>query len=210
MSAIKKCESCGKYSARTLDACRYCGENFALAQPHTNQASGQPHEMSLQEAKFFLNFAAQEAQRAYMHSSVWGRLYFVLDSALGLVLMPLLILQYFSTFILGIVVQLSFGLALLPMSLPWIPMMLLLRGGSRVWMSVPVLRPILLLPLLALAHIAGQYVAFMPSMGEWDSRMAKLAICYGCPASHVAMSAWSLAIKYDDKVTNLVDLPRNP
>jgi len=76
-------------------------------------------------------------------------------------------------------------------------------------MSVPVLRPILLFPLLALAHVAGKYVEFMPSMGEWDSRMAKLAICYGCPASHVAMSAWSLSVNYGDFVTGLTN-PLDP
>ena len=191
MSAIKKCEFCGKWSARTLDACRHCGETFSNAQTHEGTINIQPHIMSLAEANYILIFSARTAQTAYMQNSFWGKAYFFLDAALSFILMPLILLQLISTFVLGIVVQITCGLALLPMSIPWIPMMLLMLGGSRLWMAVPVLRPVLLLPLLLLAHIAEKYVAFLPSMGEWDSRMMKLAICHGCPASHIAMNSWS-------------------
>ena len=146
--------------------------------------------MSLDQANYALKYATNAAQFAYKQNSGWGRWYLRLDNVLNFILMPLIIPQLISTFVLGIVVQMTFGLALLPMSIPWIPMMFLLLSGSRLWMAVPVLRPVLILPLLLLAQIAAKYVAFMPSMGEWDSRMSKLAICHGCPASHVAVDAF--------------------
>ena len=195
-SAIKKCGLCGKYSRRALAACRHCGETFADTQPSEGSLNIQPPFMGLAEANYILEFTTRTAQRAYMQNSMWGKAYFFLDSVLGFILMPLIILQLISTFVLGIVVQITFGLALLPMSIPWLPMMRLMLGGSRLWIAVPVLRPVLIVPLLLVSQIAGKYVAFMPSMGEWDSRMMKLAICHGCPASHIAMNAWSQEVQY--------------
>ena len=196
MSAIKKCEFCGKLNDKGLGKCRHCGKTFTNAQSHEDTINIQSEYMSLTEANYVLDFSVITAQNAYKQNSFWGKAYYFLDGALRLILMPLILLQLISTLVLGIVVQITCGLALLPMSIPWIPMMLLMLGGSRLWMAAPVLRPVLLLPLLLLAHIAEKYVAFLPSMGEWDSRMSKLAICHGCPASHIAMGAWSQRAKF--------------
>ena len=90
--------------------------------------------------------------------------------------------QLVTTFVLGILVSLTFGLLLLPISLIWMVLFLgPLLGLSWVWGIAPFLRgPIAIvgIPWAFAGHI---YAALMPSMGEQDSRVSKLLLAESWP-----------------------------
>ena len=87
-----------------------------------------------------------------------------------------------TTFILGILVSITFGLLLLPVSIVWMlfflgPLLLL----SWLCHKIPVLRNfvgILFLPWVVLAYT---YVCLMPSMGELENRAEKMMLCNTWP-----------------------------
>ena len=99
--------------------------------------------------------------------------------SITVILIPL---QMITTFILGILVSLTFGLLLIPMSLIWAVLFLgPLLGLSYVYERIVILRPFISIIGIPLAVIADTYVAFMPSMGEKDSRYAKMVYCQTFP-----------------------------
>ncbi|MCH8153121.1 MAG: hypothetical protein IH830_12215 [Planctomycetes bacterium] len=105
----------------------------------------------------------------------------VLSSVLGVVTLPV---QCVTTFVLGILVRLTFGLLLLPISLVWVIVFLgPLLGTSWLWDKMPLLRLPLAMIGIPLALLASVYVCLMPSMGEFESRYAKLRICWTWPFS---------------------------
>ena len=89
-------------------------------------------------------------------------------------------LQLLTTLVLGLMVWLTFGLLLLPLSfiflLMWGPLVALSWLGARVRYS----RELVGLLGLPLAVVAEVYVALMPSMGELENRAAKMLLvrCY--------------------------------
>ena len=107
---------------------------------------------------------------------------FLLYGVMQWILLPTILLQGVSTFVLGLAVQATFGLLLLPMTLIWLPFLGFLLGTSRLWFAAPVLRPVLILPGVLISNLGALYVGLMPSMGEWDSRMNKMVICHSWPA----------------------------
>lgn len=98
-------------------------------------------------------------------------------------LFPLILVQLVSTFVLGLLTVLTFGLIMIPLNLIWLAVLGPLLGTSWLWIKVPVSRPVLLLPGVVYAVLAGKVAAFMPEMGEWDSRGAKQALCQSWPNS---------------------------
>jgi hypothetical protein len=87
-----------------------------------------------------------------------------------------------TTFVLGILVTVSFGLLLLPFSLFWVVLFMgPLLGLSWLWSKVPFLR----IPVgccgIPIAVIGYIYCVLLPSMGELDSRFSKLALCETFP-----------------------------
>ena len=91
---------------------------------------------------------------------------------LGFVLIPFAAI---STFVLGILVSLTFGLLLLPLSLVWsICCYLPLLGLSYVYENVKFLQPIAAIIGIPIAIVGEIFVSLIPSMGENDSKMAKL------------------------------------
>ncbi len=91
-------------------------------------------------------------------------------------------LQIITTFVLGILVQLTFGLLLLPFSLVWIVLFLgPLIGVSHVWERVPFIRLFASMFGIPLAVIGDIYVSLIPSMGEMDSRIVKMLYCQTFP-----------------------------
>jgi len=99
-------------------------------------------------------------------------------------------LQLVTTFVLGTLVSITFGLLLYPISLIWIVIFLgPLLGLSWTWEKVPLLRIPLALIGLPLAFFANIYVCLMPSMGELDSRVSKLLISESWPYS---LDCWRL------------------
>ena len=91
-------------------------------------------------------------------------------------------LQIITTFVLGILVQLTFGLLLLPFSLVWMLLFLgPLIGVSYVWERVPFIRLFVSMLGIPLAVIGDIYVSLIPSMGEMDSRIVKMLYCQTFP-----------------------------
>lgn len=93
-------------------------------------------------------------------------------------------LQLVTTFILGILVSITFGLLLLPLSLVWIVFFLApLLALSWVWEKAPFLRiPVALLGI-PIAFAANIFASLMPSMGEMESRVSKLLLSESWPYS---------------------------
>mgnify|MGYP001561902866 CR=1 FL=1 len=101
----------------------------------------------------------------------------------GLLSLPLLILVPVSTFLLGLMVRVTFGLLLIPMSAVWWVFLLPVVGSSWVWVKVPLVRPVLLVPGVLAAQLAAAFASLMPEMGEMDSRLAKQALCNAWPVT---------------------------
>ncbi len=90
--------------------------------------------------------------------------------------------QLITTFVLGILVSLTFGLLLIPFSIIWIVLFLgPLLGLSYVYERVAITRPFIAIIGIPLSVIGDTYVALIPSMGEIDSRYAKMIICQTFP-----------------------------
>jgi len=121
--------------------------------------------------------------RAAAPKSVFDRPVVILHLLFGLPFAPLLLVQGISTFVLGCLVSITFGLLLFPMSMIWWPFLGFLLASSWLWYHIRFSRIILLLPGVFVAEFASAYVALIPSMGEWDSRGVKLAICESWPHS---------------------------
>lgn len=87
-----------------------------------------------------------------------------------------------STFVLGILVNITFGLLLLPLSLIWTVFFFgPLIGTSVLWQKVPFLRPLLAIICIPLAAIGFIFCSLIPSMGDRDSRVSKLMLCETWP-----------------------------
>lgn len=90
--------------------------------------------------------------------------------------------QIITTFVLGILVSLTFGLLLIPISFIWTVLFLgPLLNLSYIYERMPILRPFISIIGIPLAVFGNAYVALMPSMGEKDSRYAKMIICQTFP-----------------------------
>ncbi len=95
-----------------------------------------------------------------------------------------------TSFVLGILVSVTFGLLLFPMSFIWIVFFLgPLLGLSWVWEKVPFLRVPVAILGIPLAFIGNTYASFIPSMGELDSRVSKLLLSESWPYS---LDCWRL------------------
>ena len=99
-----------------------------------------------------------------------------------LIIIPLLTetnisIRYLPTFVLGLLVRLTFGLLLIPISLIWTVFFLLpLVGLSYIYEKVFLLRipvAILGLPIAILGNI---FCCWMPSMGEKNDRVTKMLL----------------------------------
>ncbi len=90
--------------------------------------------------------------------------------------------QMVTTFVLGLLVSLTFGLLLIPFSIIWIVLFLgPLLGLSYVYERVAIARAFISIIGIPLAVIGDTYVALLPSMGEMDSRYAKMIVCQTFP-----------------------------
>lgn len=107
-----------------------------------------------------------------------------IDGIITILAWIVLPLQIISTFVLGILVNLTFGLLLFPMSLIWTVLFLgPLLGLSWLWRKLPFLRIPLAIIGIPIAILGSVYTAMMPSMGEIESRVIKLLLCETWPFS---------------------------
>lgn len=90
--------------------------------------------------------------------------------------------QVITTLVLGILVRLTFGLLLIPFSIIWVILFLgPLLGLSYIYERVTFLRPLIAVIGIPFAVVGNIYVTLLPSMGEMDSRYAKLVLCQTFP-----------------------------
>lgn len=94
-------------------------------------------------------------------------------------------IQLITTFILGLLVKITFGVLLIPFSIIWVVIFLgPLLGLSYVYERIFLLRPFVAIIGIPFAVIGDTYVALLPSMGELDSRYSKMVICQTFPYSY--------------------------
>jgi hypothetical protein len=91
--------------------------------------------------------------------------------------------QFITTLVLGLLVSLSFGILLLPISLIWILLSFPMIGASWLTAEIGWLRNPIGLLGIPWAIVANTFVALMPSMGELESRAAKLMLTESWPYS---------------------------
>lgn len=90
---------------------------------------------------------------------------------LSLVVIPI---QIVSTFVLGLLVQLSFGLLLFPITLMWWMLYFPILGLSYIYEKIYFFRIPVCIIGIPIATAASIYVSIMPSMGDWENRISKL------------------------------------
>lgn len=106
----------------------------------------------------------------------------IIDILLTIMAWVVVPVQLITTFLLGILVKLTFGLLLLPFSLVWMVLFLgPLIGVSYVWERVSFTRLFMSMLGIPLAVIGDIYVSLIPSMGEMDSRIVKMLYCQTFP-----------------------------
>ena len=115
-------------------------------------------------------------------SDVFTTVALVLVKAATTALIILLPLQMVSTAIGGCLIALTFGVLSIILSIIWLPFLGLLLGTSWLWLRVWYLRPILLIPGVAVAILATVYVMLAPDP-ERDAKYAKLSMAGEWPLS---------------------------
>lgn len=106
----------------------------------------------------------------------------IIDIIITITAWVVLPVQIVTTFVLGILVNLTFGLLLLPFSLIWMVLFFgPLLGLSYVWERIPVARLFISAVGVPLAVLGDIFVCLIPSMGEIESRVVKLLYCQTFP-----------------------------
>lgn len=108
-----------------------------------------------------------------------------LGTFLRLALFPTLLLIPPVTSVLSIMVILTFGGLLLLLSAIWLAFFGLLLGSSWMWLKVPILRPLLIIPGVLISVAVGIFVSLVPDMGEKFQKVIKMALCDSWPYSYL-------------------------
>ena len=107
------------------------------------------------------------------------------NTILRMLLFPIILLVPIVTFVLGLLIQISFGILLLPLSIIWMAFFAMLWGTSWLWIRAWYLRPFLLVPGVFIAVLADVYVSFVPDMGEKYQKILKMGLCDSWPYSYL-------------------------
>jgi hypothetical protein len=107
----------------------------------------------------------------------------ILNILLSITYILVIPVQFITTFVLGLLVTISFGILLFPISLIWILLSFPMIGVSWLTSKIKWLRVPLGLLGIPWAFVANIFVALMPSMGELESRAAKLMLTCSWPYS---------------------------
>jgi hypothetical protein len=112
---------------------------------------------------------------------VANRILHVVLTILAWIVLPL---EIVTTFVLGILVSITFGILLLPISLVWTLLFFgPLLGLSWFCQKVPSFRNLVGILFLPWAVLGSIFVCLMPSMGELENRTVKLMLCNSWPFS---------------------------
>jgi len=114
----------------------------------------------------------------------------VLDALITVLAWVVLPVQLVTTFLLGLLVQLTFGLLLIPFDLIWMVLFLVpLLGLSWLWGKATLLRVPVAGLGIPLALLANTFTCLIPSMGEMESRLSKILLCQTWPFT---VQCWAL------------------
>ena len=115
----------------------------------------------------------------------------IVTSLLTWVLLPI---APFTTTAGGIVGTITFGIGDAIISLVGAPIRILLLGTSRLWIAVPLSRPLVLLPGIVLACMATIYVSLTPSYGDKTAKLLSLTVAGLWPLSALVEPAFQQAV----------------
>jgi len=116
----------------------------------------------------------------------------ILNVVLTMLAWIVLPLSFVTTFVLGLLVSITFGLLLIPISIVWMILLLgPLLGLSWLCHKIPALRNLIGVLFLPWAVLADTFVCLMPSMGEFENRAAKLMLCNTWPFTWEFWQFWS-------------------
>lgn len=135
---------------------------------------------------------------------ITNKIILIFISITAVIVIPI---QMITTFVLGILVTLTFGLLLIPISLIWVVLFFgPLLGLSYVYERIAILKPILSVVGIPLAVLGNIYVALMPSMGEWESRFEKMIICQTFPYTwrYMRLQKGNNVIENNDVLTKIL------
>lgn len=106
----------------------------------------------------------------------------ILEIILGVIGIVVIPVQILTTFILGILISLTFNLLLFPLSIVWSILFLYpLIGLSYIYEKISILRIPIAIIGIPLAVLGNTFAALIPSMGEIESRLSKLLITESFP-----------------------------
>ena len=109
-----------------------------------------------------------------------NRILNILVSVSSVVVVPT---QLITTFLLGLLVAMSFGIILIPLSAIWMLFLFPMLVASRIASKYVWLRFFIGILGIPWAFAATIFIVLMPSMGEMESRAAKLMLCESWPYS---------------------------
>ena len=110
---------------------------------------------------------------------------YTVNSILRILLFPILLIVPIVTLVLGLLVQISFGILLIPLSIIWMAFFATLLATSWLWLRAWYLRPFLLVPGVLIAVLADVYVTLVPDMGEKYQKILKMGLCDSWPYSYL-------------------------
>lgn len=116
----------------------------------------------------------------------------ILNVVLHILAFILVPVQLVTTFVIGLLVSITFGLLLIPISIVWTIFFFgPLLGLSWLCWKISVLRNLIGIIFLPWAVLAEIFVSLMPSMGEIENRTAKLMLCDTWPFTWEFWQFWS-------------------
>jgi len=108
----------------------------------------------------------------------------ILEIILAIISIVVIPVQVLTTFILGLLIRLTFGLLLFPLSFIWSVLFLYpLIGLSYIYEKISILRIPVAIIGIPIAILGNTFTALIPSMGEIESRVSKLLISESFPYS---------------------------
>ncbi|MFY0715174.1 hypothetical protein J1D01_16025 [Seonamhaeicola sp. NFXS20] len=135
---------------------------------------------------------------------ITNRILEIILGLLGFVVAPI---QLITTFILGILIHLTFGLLLFPLSFVWNILFLYpLIGLSYVYEKATILRAPIAIIGIPIAILGNTYASLIPSMGDMKNRCNKLIASESFPYTwhYHRLSLGSIIIKFTNGFDNLL------
>jgi hypothetical protein len=105
------------------------------------------------------------------------------NRGISVLLMPLSVLNPFTTAILGLIGVVTLKIALVPFFIVGALMIGWLLGTSWLWLKVPILRPLVFLLGVIIAPLCLRYVGWIPAFSRPDIRLRSINLCASWPLS---------------------------